>query len=802
MGIVTAVISVVSAIGAIGAIGAGASVVGTMGVLSGALYGGASLIKSLSKKTSSTAQSPTYRFGSLLTQTNNQLPVAMIYGENKLAGNRLWQQLRSNNTVIDRIVAFGEGEIEAIEDVRLNDLPAENVKATVKTYLGTASQEVDDIIPGATLAEKIAKVGSLKHIAYASISLKASQKVSSDYNLTAVVKGRKVRVYSDLTNYTLKYSANPAWCLLDFLISYNGCAIGLNPDGTHDEQAIAEYIDIGAFIEAASYCDEQVNGAPRFAFNMIFDAQSQRRDIIEEFKKSCRGALVIKGKQLQLKIDKGSESVKTIDAEDIIADSERFWSSPLEENYDRIIVKYRSKEHDWSIVEAIAEKQQFENVPPIEHIVEIYSVYNHVQASALAWYYLNKAKLEKYFGYFETDYRAFDLEVGDVISLSENLMNFISKKVKIIKVVDKSDGTFGVFWREYNPDLYTDAMGSLAPSISITNLENIYEYPPDVQGFSAAQVFNTVQFSWQKQSEDLLSYEIREGESWELSRPLLKGLVGETANVPVFASGLKRYFIKSKSQYGVYSENALCEVLYIGDIPNMNLIFDKNLLEVLPNVNGGYIYQNQLKPTPATYWRGQDGSFWGDVSLGVEGLWASDVVSASTDFESKTYDIGACTQNLISMNYDLYAVGESTVVRLQWAYSEDGVNFCDWLNFCDGVYKFRYFKFKLDVQNPSSEPFMLSSVVANIDVPDRDEYYCDVEISNPNDGVTIDFADNAQSKCSQPFIVLPAVVANISGAQPAYCVVESKSLQAVTIKAYDYSGSPVSACLDVRVKGY
>jgi predicted phage tail protein len=117
MGIVEAIVGIVAtaAIGSIGAGTVGLSVLGAS-MVAGVIYGGNAIVKGLSGKKESYSSSPTYQFNTLQTQTNNQLPIPIIYGENKIAGNRLWQQYRNNNTIIDRIIAFGEGEIDSISE--------------------------------------------------------------------------------------------------------------------------------------------------------------------------------------------------------------------------------------------------------------------------------------------------------------------------------------------------------------------------------------------------------------------------------------------------------------------------------------------------------------------------------------------------------------------------------------------------------------------------------------------------------------------------------------------------------------
>ena len=107
------------------------------------------------------SSSPTYK-GLLQTQTDQNLPIPLLYGTCKLAGNRIWQD-ENYTTTVRRIVAFSEGEICGYSDVRLNDIPLSDIAGVnIGYYLGTQYQEIDPIIAGANHKERASKVGSLK----------------------------------------------------------------------------------------------------------------------------------------------------------------------------------------------------------------------------------------------------------------------------------------------------------------------------------------------------------------------------------------------------------------------------------------------------------------------------------------------------------------------------------------------------------------------------------------------------------------------------------------------------------------
>jgi len=804
MGIIEAIIGIVTAT-SIGAVASGAmnlSIAATA-VVASVIYGGNAISKTLASKKESYASSPTYEFNILQTQTNNQLPIPLIYGENKLAGNRLWQQYRNNNTIIDRIVAFGEGEIDSISDVRLNDLAISDISGvSYCLYTGASGQIVDSIVPG-DLTTRIQTVGSLKNLAYIALSVTASEKIRGDYNLTAIVKGRKVRVYSTENAYTVKYSNNPAWCLLDFLTSYNACGIGLSGSGARDDASIRDFIDINSFIEAASFCDETVNGAPRFAFNMIIDSQAQRREIIEEFKKACRGALTIKGKQLQLKIDMPQSPVKSIASQDLIAGTEQFYSLPKDENYDRIVIKYRAKAQEWAICEAIAEKPQFDNIPPIEHTVNIYSVTEHEQASRLAWYYLNKIARERAFGYFETDYRAFDLEIGDLIEFSDNLMNYSSKLVKVTKLIDKNDGTFGVSWREYDESVYSDAMGSIAPVTMLCALNDAYVTPEDVAGFCATIMMNTINLTWTGFSDSSMTYEIRLGDDWDSGQLIATNISANTIYVPITATGLKKFMIKAKSKYNFYSKTESVAVLYIENIQSINTILTQDLLNTQNGTKIGLKnYNGVLKPLATGVWTKLMPRTAQPPFADSNGRWAQNVAQSESSFTTNMYDIQGRFVSLVSLSQQFNPTTDTQTLSTQISTSIDGNGWSDWKEYADGSFDFRYYRIKFVIKNPDKQPWALLSANLSIDVPDRDEIYKNILVNDLTNGVTIVFATNEQSRIKKDFIATPSIVANINGTSVGYCVITQKSPQSLTIRTFNGTNTAVAATCDIHVKGY
>ena len=790
-----------AAIGFAGTIASGVcTAIGFIGAL--AIYGGTALMAS--KKKNLGYNSATYD-GPIQTQTDQNLPVPLLYGTCKLAGNRIWQDF-NNGSMIKRIVAFAEGEITEYKDIRLNDVPYKELAGCkISKYYGTQSQMVDSIVGGSNQRERAEKVGSLKNIAYLAISVPKGQKVDVNYNLTAVVKGRKIRVYKNKYSYEIKYSENPAWAMFDFLSCYNGLGLCIDETGNINDSLIEELFDLDSFIEAAAYCDELIeylhtdeNGktvvdmVPRFTFNMIFDSQTAARTLIDEIYRSCRGGLFIKNGRLQFKIDKAEPVSKVFTCNDIIKGSETFQTIPQEEQYDILKCTYVSPEHEWQKVEATAEIPQYRSGVPIEHSVNIYSCTNFNQASRLAWYYVNAKRLQPYFGTFQTDYKGYDVEVGDVISIDSLLMGLNSYKVKVTRVIDNGAGVFTIEWRSYDDRLYTDELGSKEPRVLISNISDVIKSPDDVKNFNVVQSNNIFNFVWEANTNSLDSYEIRMGESWSNSTIIKKGILENKYSCEILTNGLFKFWIKAFNGYN-YSENATLDVVSVDSVPSINEIVKINVLDEMLGVPDEAIklYRNTLKlqPTDAV-WNTTD-EFWqnGNAYYQNLGYWGAEVERFGM-YESQVYDIGDILECIVSFDYKISTPDEQNFVVVEWAYSRDGVDYSPWAIVNTGMYVFRYCKFRVSLKSYNGVQIVMTDFVVNIDVPDKD---LDMELEiTDSDGLKIEYS----------FVKPPSIVATVNDDIDAYIVVAEKTSKYAVLKAYTNSGEATTCKLSLRAKGY
>ena len=805
----------------------------TIAIGNALIFGGVAMSLSLMTggmaKNNYASSSATYGNPTLQTQTNPDLPVPLLYGTVKLAGNRIWQDNDDENRGtakqnIRRIVAFAEGEISGFSDIRLNDKKISEIKdITVRKYYGTSAQ-------GLPTGISATKVGSLKNIAYLYIEVKRSQDIDVNYNLTAIVKGRKIRVYTTPNNYTVKYSENPAWVLFDFLTCYNGRGLCLDDDGTLNDTKVAELFDLNSFIEAAAFCDEIVltNGeeSPRFTFNMIFDSQTSHRTLLDEIYRNCRGVLAVKNGKLQFKIDKAEATKKVFNESDIIDGSETFKALPQEEHYDILKIDYISPKHEWQKVQAFAEIPDYRDGVPIEHQVNCYSVTNFQQASRLAWYYINAKVLCPYFGSFQTGFKGADLEVGDVIEIPVMLMGLSAYLVKVTSVIDNGTGVYTVNYNTYDARLYNDKLGSEEPEVLVTTLNDLYDYPADVQNFNVVQRDNYYMFTWDITNETDL-YEIRFGKKWATGEVIGKNIAVNEFSYPIRSKGLKRFWIKAKNNYN-YSENATLDVISITDIPETNVVVTYNLLEDTSNrflhttkyngklklrlyditeddidantieedIDGNDFTEtldgNTNADTPL--WHNTT-DLWGtgDTYYQSGGIWGARVCPQG-EYTSQIYGFSASIDCYISNELNYISQDTNAEVKILWRYAQryyqGQYEWTDWQEMLSGAITFQFAQFKIVFSTPQMSQIVCDTINITVDVPDK---FVNMEVDvTSTRGATIDY----------DFFAPPSIVATVNDNITAYAVVKNKTKKSAKILVYNNNGTATTGKVSLYLKGY
>lgn len=414
------------------------------------------------------APSPTYSIGPLQTQTNSSMIMPIIYGKVKCAGNNLWQS--GQGSTVQRLVGFGLGRNAGVSDVKLDDKPIADCGCSYTAYMGDGEQIIDSRVTGATQADKAKLVGGLKYDAYLALTIVASDKISSSPNVTAVWQGRVVRIYSSPTAYTEAWSDNPAWCILDFYMSIDGCDV---PEA---------HIDIQSFIAAAAYFDQK-----KWSLNLILDEKKKRQDWLVEMLACCRSWPTYNRGKYGILVDKPEpvSQIFTIQPDETLELS----YSELSDMVERIIIKYPDPSYEWQMIGAPATmKPPFRRRKPLDKTVEMRGITNFPQASQMAWFYLNRAQTCTEHITYTCNARALNRTIGDVVGVFDPVSkktepNLPYKRYRIMQITEPQENQIQLYMQEYNESLYGDQQGSVAPVVNVITVGDMTN-PPPVSGLA------------------------------------------------------------------------------------------------------------------------------------------------------------------------------------------------------------------------------------------------------------------------------------------------------------------------------
>lgn len=513
---------------------AGASGVLIAGFTAGTMWAAGAALGSLFDRadTGFRAQSPTYAFGPIQNTKTQKLPVPLVYGYNRLAGNIIMQRFHDDKkTKQDMIVALGLGEFESIYDVRVNEIPlytdeeieeedAENPEGcSLSIYRGTVTQPADP----RSLGSK-----SYPNIAHIDLTLKASEKISGAPTVTSLVKGRKVwmpeefipdvgtteeeivnkivdiiskigavgitslivnpalaifMIFNDVINSIynnppgIAFTTNPAWIVYDILT-----ATYYDPETGKDEPVglglPKEFIDLESFKEAATYCDELIDGESRFTVDYTIDTEKRAVDHLADILSCFRGSLVAREK-IALYIDKPvSAPYKAVGLDNIIEGGFTWWQRPDDEIYNRVVIEWTDPSQHWEqVVSVFEDEEDIAERGVIERRYSLLGITRLAQAGRMGAYLIDIAKGSRNACQFALSIKDSDIEAGDVIAITHDLPGWENKWFRVVKVDDYDDDTIAVTASEYVANAYNDVALDVSYTID-TNLPTPFEVLP------------------------------------------------------------------------------------------------------------------------------------------------------------------------------------------------------------------------------------------------------------------------------------------------------------------------------------
>lgn len=353
------------------------------------------------------------------------------------------------------------------------------------------------------------KTGAYPNMSYLHAYLKYTEKLGNgNPTVTCIAKGRKVY---DTRTKAWGYSENPAMIIRDYLIN---TTFG---SGRYINQSM---IDEDSFKDAANYCDEKVTSfdtqgrsitEPRYRLNIVINSKRSYLENLQSMLACCAGYLVFTKGQVAMRIERADNPVYAFDDDNIIQNSMSYSAASSTESPNKLNMKYIEPTLDWTSVSAIVEDLADQKQQPVgrgkivEKDVELIGVTSQCQALRLGKIYRDLIRLCPISVEFKTAMQALNLEPGDVVTLSHNVVLeddkvqplFKGMPVRITEIRDDS-GIYTIKAQQYNASIYDDRMGGNLKDYDYTTIKK----PEDLLPKAVPNVENLKAYTIYKQGRD------------------------------------------------------------------------------------------------------------------------------------------------------------------------------------------------------------------------------------------------------------------------------------------------------------
>ena len=448
--------------------------------------------------------------GILLNKQSNDASIPVIYGTRLVGGTRVFMETSgTDNTYLYMAIVLGEGEINDITEIRIDDKAvtwsgdlADNTQRTVGSgdsnfYKDSASLITvephygTDGQSASTLLSTLSSWGSnhkLSGLAYLALRFTWNQDAfSSIPKVQSVVQGKKVvTLASNLSEETASFSSNPAFCLLDYLRN------------TRYGKGIATAdIDLQSFYDASQVCVTQVtpysggSDINIFDCNAVLDTSKKIIDNVRTLLSGCRGYLPYTSGKYKLIIETTGSASITL-TEDDIEGGYTLNSENKNDKYNRVIVSFINPARNYQVDEV-----QF---PPIDDS-GLTSADQHATMKTADGGFLLEGKFD--FQTITSPYQAeemaeiilrrsrealklninvagdgYDLAIGDIVNITHSSLGFSAKAFRVLAITFNEDFSLGLTLVEYQASHYTWASKAQVSSTPSTTLPNPFVIQP------------------------------------------------------------------------------------------------------------------------------------------------------------------------------------------------------------------------------------------------------------------------------------------------------------------------------------
>ena len=454
-----------------------------------------------------------FETGVLLNKQSNDANIPVIYGERLVGGTRVFIETSgTDNTYLYVALILCEGEINSIEEIRVNDQTVtfdgaltDNVqrnvassdsnfyKADPNEENGSAESTIivephfgTDGQSSSSLLSTLSSWGSnhkLSGICYLAFRFKWNQDVYSGIpKIQAKIKGKKVVAYnSSLVAQTPAHSSNPAWCLLDYLTN-----------SRYGKGLTTSEINLQSFYDASQVCETQVtpysggSDINIFDTNAVIDTSKKLLENVRELLKGCRGYLPYTQGKYNLIIETTGSASITITEDDIIG-GYNLQTPAKNEKYNRVIVSYVNPDRNFQVDEVQYPPIDDSGLPSADRHATMKAddggfllegrfefgkvITNTYQAEEMAEVILRRTRDSLRLS-INVAFSAYDLAIGDIVNVTHSSIGFSAKPFRVLSIKFNPDYTLGLDLVEHQNAHYTWATKTQATAVPTTNLPN------------------------------------------------------------------------------------------------------------------------------------------------------------------------------------------------------------------------------------------------------------------------------------------------------------------------------------------
>lgn len=427
---------------------------------------------------------------SLQGESGAALDHQIIYGETRVGGVRVYDSSTGGeNKYLHRIIAFAGHEIDSYQEIYLNDEVVTldedgNVTSPsryegfvrIRSYLGTDVQEADTqlIFNTSDLSASNGRWTSehrLQGIAYLYVRFKYKEAAFPNGvpSVSAVIRGKKV--FNPNTNTTV-WSDNPALCIRDYLTS----DYGLNQSSSH--------IDDDLINTAANICDQVVSEQKRYTCNGAFVTGAEPSAILNELLTSMGGLLWYGQGKWRVKAAAWTEPTVSFDEDDLRSGISLSTRHSRRDNFNSVKGTFKGPRTDYQPADyPIVDSDTYLAIDGgVVNTLDFPLKFTDTARTArrIAQIALNRNREQLTFS-ASFGMRAFQVQVGDFISVSNQRFGWVNKAFEVTEwnfgLTEGLDIQVRMTLREISEKVFTAGAEKDFESNN-TTLPNPYELTP------------------------------------------------------------------------------------------------------------------------------------------------------------------------------------------------------------------------------------------------------------------------------------------------------------------------------------